>query len=452
MELVQYSRAQHLPFDILDVIFRTGISSKSGEYHPRVRRFLLAITAVCATWRNGALAIKALWSIVVFDGRRKEEWPLQSLWISRTGNTPILDILIRPDEEHEGLFFVQSLKTFKSIMRLVVPHASRWRSFTTEYRLALKLLRVLCQRLRTLSLPNLQHLELRAVHWYTRNWTALNRMPQLPSLREISLFHFPAPWTRPLMRNLQSIHIADPGLQNLQPLTITSVLYHLFSTSPDLRLVSIGLYGPELPFRPRILIPPAPHERIVMDALEYLDLDANPEVVLHLLEWVRFPALRIFYNHGRRAGIGFHTTSASVLRSIAVRNPLPALREFHCAAEVAAKDLWDALRTLSELQSLYVANVDFAIPMEEGHTRLGDSCKKVSRLELRSCLGVTMKELLRLVERRPLIQKIYVEDCGIEEDDPLIDALRSISQNISITVHYHPVYDGPPSACAFVRK
>lgn len=139
--------AADLPFDILFIIFDLCWEKRT---HPE-RPFPMIASHVCRKWRQHTLGTPSFWAIVNIRDSRPQLEKYQT-WLERSGESPLTIVL--GDEPFEQ----RSIKNIKDIMRLIVPHANRWKSLKIWY-IPQKIIQVIFDRLLDVPMPSLTELE-----------------------------------------------------------------------------------------------------------------------------------------------------------------------------------------------------------------------------------------------------------------------------------------------------
>ncbi|KAG8926615.1 hypothetical protein FRC01_008620, partial [Tulasnella sp. 417] len=140
----------NVPYDIfLMIVFWCWNGGKDNDHS----NFPITASHVCRTWRYYALDTGVFWTSLEFRQARPHLAIIKyKVWLERARGSP-LDIYIGP----QG-FKGASVKHAKSIMRLIMPHLSQWRSFRVE-RVPKKIFLLIFAQLRDVSAPMLEVLK-----------------------------------------------------------------------------------------------------------------------------------------------------------------------------------------------------------------------------------------------------------------------------------------------------
>lgn len=262
--------------------------------------FQLLVSHVCQHWRQVALSISSLWSILYF--RSPEHLPRALEFLSRCKrHTQLLDITIDTVAGPEylpgvNLFGPELLQTFE----LIVPQVRRWRSFHLKVR-GPECKAIARKYLSTCGpAPNLETLQLYHFEDYRTShnlYLATYRPPvavfdnNLPRLRNVSLIGVNLRWAdSPYLAGLHDLELA------LHPDNIRPPYEHwdsMLRNSPNLKTLSLHYSGPRLANGETKLDWPLGKERLYIESLENLSLtDLDPDYLCLLLGRLFLPRLK----------------------------------------------------------------------------------------------------------------------------------------------------------------
>ncbi|KAG8961262.1 hypothetical protein FRC00_012834 [Tulasnella sp. 408] len=410
------SMLSNVPYDIFLLIAFSCWNDGTDKYHSN---FPITASHVCRTWRQYALETGAFWAIIEFRQARIHPAMMKyRVWLERARDSP-LDIFIGPHP-----FKNTSVKHAKAIMRLIMPHVSRWRSFRVD-RVPKKIARLIFDRLRDVSAPMLEILKAvgeRARRPYQEPPTATCKLKpfvhgEASNLTELTVVDFPHDYFVTRFTGLQVLRLTTFDLGGAEPLEKVKSIHRILVSLPNLCVFQIDgdrsrhgghLVFPELDRSlPRISHPSLTELWIYLrdadrDAiLSSLDLPRVRYVIsqlqlettfrLHLLPYLsedhpfsNLASLRLAGRYsGRATGnvIDDHWNNAS-----------------NHWNEVNMPYLEGALSGLPLLKALTFEQVDFG--GGKWLTCLGTTCPCLQWLTFSQCGGCTLEQIRVIVETR----------------------------------------------------
>ena len=253
-----------LPFDVIHAVFRLVTRDNT--------HFSIAVSHVCSRWRQFAIDSPCLWSTVSFLHPRTHKlakggiimritspnFEMQRMYLLRSQDY-LLEISINHrdlEDDGGGEYVTFSQKQLSTIMKLVLPHINRWRSFSVG-----RISHAGCQnvfdRLLSRDAPNLEVLRARvtcgtpeACRWRFRPFRGGLGAPLLHSL-EIGPGIGLRQWKGHLFSSLKSLRLSYSDEHSRTPTVHLRHLIPLLSLNLSLQNLSFDfgphfLSGPDL--------------------------------------------------------------------------------------------------------------------------------------------------------------------------------------------------------------
>ncbi|KIO23275.1 hypothetical protein M407DRAFT_27265 [Tulasnella calospora MUT 4182] len=375
----------NVPYDIfLMIVFSCWNRGNDDDRS----KFSITASHVCRTWRRYALDTGALWAYLGFRQARPHGAIMKyKVWLERVRGSP-LDIFIGFQP-----FKGASVKHAKSIMRLIMPHVSHWRTFRVD-REPKTISRLIFDRLRDVSAPMLEALK------------ALN-------LTELTVVGFPHDYFLNRFTSLQVLQLTQFYFFGAGTIENVKSIQHILESLPNLHTLHIDCDRPvpenPPPSIPLVTLPPRISHPSLTELWIYL-LKADHDAILSSLD---LPRVRYF------------------LTRMQVETPvglalLPALSQYHPflnlislrlagrysdfpsrslnigisdhASQKNLIHLEGALAGLPLLKALTFDQMDF----EDGKWLLclGTTCPRLHWLTFIQCGGCTLEQIRAIVEAR----------------------------------------------------
>ncbi|KAG9049788.1 hypothetical protein FS837_009088 [Tulasnella sp. UAMH 9824] len=288
-------------------------------------------------------------------------------WVHRSKDAPLhIVISERPLKDF-------TVKDVEAIVEMIGPHTQRWKSFQIDPA-SLKTIRIILDYLSDCSLPQLNYL--RIVEWSNGfrspeepEWRSLEPLAfNTPQLRKLELVGVVADFDSPLFYNLQTLHLEDEYLEQLEAQTAKNVVHQLLRQSPHLKQLHLENPRSRLRFMPQNppSLPLITEDPLTHSHLVDLTLDLQRTAYDAIIPSTRFPALRSLHS--------------------------PHHPQY---------DLYlpEALSTLTSLEELGLVQFDMT-QVARALPALGHSCPQLSDLYLYYCMRVDLNEIRSLVARR----------------------------------------------------
>ncbi|KAG8923395.1 hypothetical protein FRC01_012811 [Tulasnella sp. 417] len=396
-----------IPFDILGIIF------KCQEEPPRSFRF--TVSHVCRIWREHVLAMPFLWNTLCIT-KRVPCWEMLEAMLERSAQAP-LDIYIG-----QAPFVKSALPNLRKIMRIILPHLGRWRSFHLS-NAPHKVRRTLLDQIRAKFAPHLKDIKISQT---TRNdglsrikftssspkWRAQNVFAGFPNLRSVKwTSHTPCINNLPSFKNLKNLTLGEGTLDYTALQPFIELVHRILSDSPSLETFTINnppvdpWSGVELvPFQGPILIHSSLQTLSINSGAR--GFDNSHKFRTATIRSLVLPKLRTFStkSYGEFVGV-------SCCDMIAQENSLPELciisikedADFGPWTLTPSLDaymsfLCPAIQNLANLRVLNFESINF----DNGRwlPDLGNCCPHLRCLAFLFCAGVTIPSIRLLVETR----------------------------------------------------
>ncbi|KAG9043761.1 hypothetical protein FS837_009151 [Tulasnella sp. UAMH 9824] len=233
----------NIPYDIFLMIAFLCWNSGNGDDQSN---FPITASHVCRTWRRYALDTGMFWASLEFPQAKPHRAIMKyKIWLERARNAP-LDIFIGSQP-----FKGASVKHAKSIMRLIMPHVSHWRSFRVE-RVPKKISRLIFDRLRDVSAPMLETLrvvgERQRRPFQPPTTTRCRLKPfvhgEAPNLTELTLVGFPHDYFVTRFTGLQVLQLTQFDFYGAGATENVKSVQHILASLPNLHTLHIDCDRP----------------------------------------------------------------------------------------------------------------------------------------------------------------------------------------------------------------
>ncbi|KAG8998277.1 hypothetical protein FRB90_012338 [Tulasnella sp. 427] len=394
-----------IPFDIFQVIITLCRDDRNES-------FQYTVSHVCRLWREYVHSMPLLWNRLDIN-KSPLKWDLLEAKLERSGRAP-LDIHIGQQP-----FAKSALPTLRKIMRMILPHLSRWGCLHLVD-VPHKIKRIVLDQVRARHTPLLEEVRVLQSSYYDRpsklllqntcsRWKSRDLFSgHLPCLRTVE-------WSSPLddpkalpsFKNLRDLTLGDGTLNDRTALPFISLIHQLLTDSPSLECLRIQHIPSNVVYAlstndecVRLHLSPLTHK-----LLRTLIVDSSPTLRSTVLRTLILPNLRtiskIYYNH---------YVELSVCESIAQWNSLPSLRVLSIAEDSLIGStanpnlpsqlpfLARALHNLVNLRALTLRSINF-----EGDKYipdLGTSCPHLRWLLFVLCRRLSVPAVRAIVERR----------------------------------------------------
>ncbi|KAG8926616.1 hypothetical protein FRC01_008621 [Tulasnella sp. 417] len=403
----------NIPYDIfLLIVFLCWNHGQDDE----ARDFPIIASHVCRTWRSYALDTGLLWATLEFHGPEPHRAITKyKVWLERTRGSP-LDIFIGSQP-----FKGASVKHAKSIMRLIMPHVSRWRSFQVGD-VPEKIIRLICDGLRDVSAPMLEVLEVvGAKHidpYEAFIASTLKLKPfdcgEAAGLKQLVLEGYPHVHLVNRFSTLQALQLRNASFFKAGATDNLRTIKHILSSLPGLLTLyfDCGIRGSipnTLQLSPQLNTPPPRihHPSLVKLAI-YLP-NGDRDAILSSLD---LPKVQYFFTRLHFEGV----LGLNLLPILSQCHPFTNLislriggRAFFAAGPPphvrctysGGKDLDHLEGALAGLPQLKVLTFD-TVRLDGGEwlVCVGRTCPRLQRLTFRSCTGSTLLPMRAVVEER----------------------------------------------------
>ncbi|KIO23270.1 hypothetical protein M407DRAFT_27261 [Tulasnella calospora MUT 4182] len=404
----------NVPYDIfLMIVFSCW---KGGNDDDRSN---LPITAshVCRTWRRYALDTGAFWASLEFRQARPHRAIMKyKVWLERARGSP-LDIFIGFQP-----FKGASVKHAKSIMRLIMPHISHWRSFRVD-RVPKKISRLIFDRLRNVSAPMLEVLKVfgerhRRIFQGPTTTTCklkpfINGEASNSNLKELTVVGFPHNYFVTRFTRLQVFQLTQFDFFAAGTIENVKSIQHILLSLPNLHTLHIDCYRP-IPENHRsssslTTLPTRISHPFLKELWIYLP-KADRDAILSSLD---LPRVRFFLTRMQvEAAVGL-----DLLPPLSQYHPFSNLVSLRLSGSYSDFAAWSlnigtsdpssqmnlthlegALTGLPLLKALTFDQVDF----EGGKWLicLGTTCPQLHWLTFTRCGGCTLEQIRTIVEAR----------------------------------------------------
>ncbi|KAG9015680.1 hypothetical protein FRB90_004469 [Tulasnella sp. 427] len=394
-----FALINRIPFDIFQIIFTLCSDDRMGV------TFQIQASHVCRIWREYTLAMPLLWNhLRVNHAVPRWDWLIAQL--ERSGQAP-LDISINV------ISFRQSaIPHMRKLLRLLLPHLSRWRSLHLE-NLPHKVKRILWDAVRGKSAPLLVQIRMTTgSEWWRSShrscsWNARGILDGFKQLEDVRWSCMRTSFKSvPTFKNLRKLKIQS-GTLTIPYIPFIHLVRQILLDSLALESLEIQ-HGPykqpvDLDEVARLNLPLFTHQ-----SLQKLIIDTNfghtifPLVRTALVRSLILPKLERLtdlYN--------LNELDLSCCNIIAKENSLPKLRVLRLTEREllwlprfpAPKSFLPvAIRNLVSLRALTFSGVDFQsrrwLPI------LGDSCPHLRWLLFLSCIGYDIPSIQVIVKDR----------------------------------------------------
>ncbi|TCD62233.1 hypothetical protein EIP91_007192, partial [Steccherinum ochraceum] len=286
-----------LPVELLSRIFLIGWQEDPlpDDILTSQTTFEALVSHVSHRWRDVALHIPVLWSIVHF--RTHLHIHRAHTYLARNRHPHLIDVFVDTCAQDEHLpGFTLFRDEFFPVFAVVIPHIARWRSLNLKVRD----LQCKAHARSVLSTcggaPHLETLHL----WHVENWgnaerlyTAIGPPPvvvfdqTLPALKHIILTGVNLPWTHsPFLKNLTSVEFALHSDDVRMPYDLWR---KMLLESPHLARLALHYSGPRFGAGDW----PDVGEKIVLPGLREVDLtNMEPAYLLALFRRLEMPGVK----------------------------------------------------------------------------------------------------------------------------------------------------------------
>ncbi|KAG8916759.1 hypothetical protein FRC01_002884 [Tulasnella sp. 417] len=401
----------NIPYDIfLMVVFSCWNGGKRSDG----TNFPITASHVCRTWRRYALDTGIFWATLEFRQARPHRAIMKyKIWLERARGSP-LDIFIGFQP-----FKAASVKHAKSIMRLIMPHVSHWRSFRVEH-VPKKIVRLIFDRLRDVSAPTLEVLKVvgersrRPFQPVAR--TTLKLKPfvhgEASSLKELALVGFPYGYFVTRFSGLQVLQLTQSDFFEAGSIENVQSIQHILTCLPNLRTLDVDC-ARYIPANHRSLpLTGSPPPRISHPSLTELLIYLPKSDLDMTLSSLDLPQVRYFLTRTQiEMALGIN-----LLPLLSQHHPFPNLLSLRLGAsysglvnlnfnptgghpgQINLTHLEGALAGLPVLKALTFDQVDF----EGGKWLhcLGTRCPALHWLTFIQCGGCTLEQIRTIVETR----------------------------------------------------
>ncbi|KIO23274.1 hypothetical protein M407DRAFT_27264 [Tulasnella calospora MUT 4182] len=233
----------NVPYDIFRMIVFSCWKGSNDDDHSN---FPTTASHVCRTWRLYALDTGAFWASLEFRQARPHGAIMKyKVWLERARGSPLdISIGFQP-------FKGASVKHAKSIMRLIMPHVSHWRSFQVD-RVPKKISRLIFDQLRDVSAPMLEVLKVfgegHGSTFRKPTTTTCKLKPfvngEASNLKELTVVGFPHNYFVTRFTGLQVLQLTQFDFYEAGPMKNVKSIQHILLSLPNLHTLHIDCYRP----------------------------------------------------------------------------------------------------------------------------------------------------------------------------------------------------------------
>lgn len=253
---LRHSPIHRLPHELLSLIFLMATHDSYDPYE--ATRSPVQITHVCSRWRQIALSTGGLWTNIILTFPVSTRQLNRTVpWLGRSKASPLNILLDFRDpswdwEENTHGFSWQDMEV---VLRLLLPHVTRWRRFELLTDTWAPIFTFLWYTRRIVSAPKLERLSLSRCNAFFaargESFQPVSLKQPLPlfggfapeNLREVSLVGVHVDWSKSALRNLVKLEMKYHA-RDVMP-TITQFI-DIIAACPDLRELSIMGWGPQI--------------------------------------------------------------------------------------------------------------------------------------------------------------------------------------------------------------
>ncbi|KAG9043759.1 hypothetical protein FS837_009149 [Tulasnella sp. UAMH 9824] len=404
-----YHTLSNVPYDIFLMIAFLCWNSGTDDDQSN---FPITASHVCRTWRRYALDTGVFWASLEFHQAKPHRAIMKyKIWLERARDAP-LDIFIGSQP-----FKGASVKHAKSIMRLIMPHVSHWRSFRVE-RVPEKISRLIFDRLRDVSAPMLEILRV-----VGKPQGRLSQRPkttrrckfkpfvrgEAPNLTALTVVNFPHDYFVTRFTGLQVLQLTQFDFYGAGATENAKSVQHILASLPNLHTLHIDCQIP-IPDLHRasslVTLPPRVSHPSLTELWIHLQ-KGDRDAILSSLD---LPRVRYFLGRKQvELEVGLH-----LLPTLSQHHPFSSLISLRLAGRCARfpamnlnigigghsnlAHLEGALAGLPLLKALTFDQVDF----EGGKwlACLGTTCPRLHWLTFLQCGECTLEQIRDVVEKR----------------------------------------------------
>ncbi|KAG8897293.1 hypothetical protein FRB99_008246 [Tulasnella sp. 403] len=394
-----------LPLEILYQIFLLVFSQ-----YPRT--FPTIASHVCRRWRQSALEFSVLWTRVVFD-RKTRSFEREQLWMDRSRDACLdIEITGRP-------FRQSSLPTLRAILRLIRPHAHRWRSLKVSYVDIPKVIHALADNLRTLRVPKLEIVTMQETSWLEISRWKFRPfdVEGAPKLAELTLKKVPWVVASPIFAHLRKLSLDDNFFN--APQMGAAEIYSILARCPDLEEFVLWSQA-AAQTTPSLRLPPVlPSPTLHLGKLRRLHIESSL-VLDTLLQTVQLPTLSLFQPK--------YSMIPQMFPVLCCFNPLRSLTDLRIDGlrhENVANQMEPYLEYLPRLLGVLVSLEQLRFNRyelkDEWVRLLGRCCTRLKVLAFMDCTGVTGDALQAVTEARMAnpemrpLEALWAVECSIPD-------------------------------------
>ncbi|KAG8989469.1 hypothetical protein FRB90_002221 [Tulasnella sp. 427] len=412
-----------LPYDVLYLIFI--MCWREAHRRDRRKHWPFDGSHVCRLWRSYIIDTPAFWTHIAIRGRRPQ-LDKYRIWLTRLKGSPF-DLYIGWDP-----FESSSIKTAKSIMRMLMPHVSHLRTLAIDC-VPMKIIRLIFDRLDSTDMPLLQVLRV------SRQRSGNERLAedgeiklkfkpfrhgQAPRLSEVFLHGLPHQHVLSRFGESVKTFRDDPYSDGRGPLQYAKYVQNAITQAPNLTRFGISVGSGRFVWEDghsewadRQVLAGPPLVCTSHQALDEISISGDQQTRDIIMCSLNLPKLRFILGSNR----GEATLGLACLQSIAL-GPFPSLISLRLGGSrdyviessprdlnncLNLKNLRDALTGLPQLRALTFDRVDF----EDGgyldrSFKLSACCPRLQWLTLFHCAGWSMQELRDLVTIRKSLENM----------------------------------------------
>ncbi|KAG9046068.1 hypothetical protein FS837_005144 [Tulasnella sp. UAMH 9824] len=448
-----------LPFDILFIIFDLCWERRTCPELP----FPMIASHVCREWRQYALGTPSFWGVINIRDYQPQLEKYQT-WLERSEESPLTIVLGGEP------FDRRSIKNTKDIMRLIVPHANRWKSLKI-WSVPQKIIQVIFDRLLDLPTPSLTELDVDPEYLRQRHVPAATKWrfrPFLrggaPNLREIVIARLSCEYIDGRFPSLTVLDVVDAKLATEIPSVMAVKVQKILSRLPNLQVLrfsselqGLGGRGEERNGIQSIRHVPQP---ITHASLVELSIQAPAPTRNTIISSLVLPEVRYFLDRLRDRPEEWEVAlDVSCLRILGNSRPFPNLISLRLGGNPSLwqsfappssgppnggplASLGGALQGLPKLKALTFHQIHLGYG-QQVHC-LARACPLLEWLTLVKCVGYTFRDLQSMVVKRREMESMspikQIVSCGLyvrEQDIPEWEAKEWLGEALEFVYEPH---------------